>query len=68
MNYINDNNCRYCTYYKCRCADCFALIEKDGKWYCDECENYCENIIECDEFEDCDNEDCDAEYRATLEL
>lgn len=46
------NNCKYCNNYKCRCADCFALTEKNNKWYCDECSEYCEDITQCDEFID----------------
>ena len=47
-----NGHCRYCTIYECRCRDCFALSEMDGKWYCDEYEEYCENITACGEFDD----------------
>ena len=42
--------CRDCTNYKCRCDSCYALIDKNGKWFCDSAGNYCENITTCDEF------------------
>lgn len=44
--------CRYCDAYKCRCECCFALVEENGKWYCDEYEDYCENIKVCGEFKE----------------
>lgn len=49
--------CRYCTNYKCRCEDCFAVTEESGRWYCDEYGDFCENITECDEYEDRPEED-----------
>ena len=50
---INDecsNNCRCCKIYKCRCDSCASLVEEDNKWYCDEYEDFCENITMCNEF------------------
>ena len=38
-------NCGSCKKWKCRCADCCAL--DPGDWYCDEYEDYCENITDC---------------------
>lgn len=32
--------------YKERCADCFALVEVDNQWFCDEAQNFCE-LVEC---------------------
>lgn len=39
----------YCPHYKERCADCAVLIETDGKWYCDELDKPCEEIVHCPE-------------------
>lgn len=35
--------------YQERCADCIALVEKDGRWFCDEAQDFCENVINCPE-------------------
>ena len=35
-----------------RCKDCFALIEKEGKWWCDEGDCLIEDIIKCEEWTD----------------
>lgn len=45
-------DCTECgvTDYKCRCDSCVELITRNGKWYCDEYEDYCESIKECKEF------------------
>lgn len=40
---------KYAEYEK-RCSDCFALVEGDhGEWWCDECNECCENVIDCPE-------------------
>lgn len=40
---------KYAEYEK-RCSDCFALVEGDhGEWWCDECDECCENVIDCPE-------------------
>lgn len=35
--------------YKERCQDCVCLVEQNGEWFCDESQDYCENIDECPE-------------------
>lgn len=30
-----------------RCANCACLVEHNGKYYCDEMQNYCEDIERC---------------------
>ena len=40
-------NCANCRNIECRCADCFALVEVDGKWYCDDAEEFCKEIEYC---------------------
>ena len=43
--------CCECRDVSCRCMDCFALTEVNNRWYCDDYENYCINVIYCDNFE-----------------
>lgn len=43
--------CWNCTNYTCRCDSCPACVEKEHKWFCDEMQNFCENIMECFEFD-----------------
>ena len=33
-----------------RCQDCFALIEKESRWYCDEGDCPIEDVTRCDEW------------------
>jgi len=33
-----------------RCRYCFALIEKDGRWWCDEVDAPCDDIDDCMEW------------------
>ena len=50
--------CFECNNYLCRCADCFALVEKTGDWFCDLKQDYCKNISGCNEYNNttgCDN-------------
>lgn len=44
--------CKYCDNYSCRCNGCFALVSKDGEWFCDLEQEFCSNITECDGYED----------------
>lgn len=39
--------CGICNNIKCRCQDCYALIEKMGKWWCNDAEDWCEDIKCC---------------------
>lgn len=34
-----------------RCKDCFALIDKDGVWWCDEADSRIQDVITCKEWE-----------------
>lgn len=36
-------NCVDCKKWKCRCLYCHSRSEMNGKWYCNEVEDYCEN-------------------------
>lgn len=50
--------CALCSNTECRCGDCFALVEKDGKWYCEEYNKYCVDVKCCylyEESEYCEN-------------
>ena len=44
--------CKYCDNYSCRCNGCFALVSKDGEWFCDLEQEFCSSITECDGYED----------------
>lgn len=45
-------NCGKCSDYKCKCADCFCLVEGEhGEWFCDEHEKPCEEVETCCEWE-----------------
>lgn len=56
-------SCADCMNIKCRCDSCHALIEVDGKWFCDDAQIPCEEIdycwsydgssCECDGLRDC---------------
>ena len=35
--------------YKIRCADCSVLVEKNSKWFCDECGKFCKDVNICPE-------------------
>ena len=37
--------CRHCNNWKCRCEDCICLVDKNLKWFCDNYDDYCENVI-----------------------
>ena len=37
---------------KRRCQDCYALVEKKGKWYCDWKDVPIEKILVCEDWED----------------
>lgn len=50
--------CGDCRNWKCRCDSCYALAEKDGKWYCENAENYCESVTECLEYEVHEDMEC----------
>ena len=39
--------CRHCNNWKCRCEDCICLVDKNLKWFCDNYDDYCENVISC---------------------
>ena len=47
-------HCALCSNIECRCADCFALIEKNNKWYCEEYEIICDNVKCCFPYEEND--------------
>lgn len=49
--------CKNCDDWKCRCGDCMCLIEKNEKWFCDEYQEFCEEIMQCNLF----NEDSSCE-------
>lgn len=38
--------------YKTRCCDCACLTEVDGRWFCDEAQEFCSHVFECPEGED----------------
>lgn len=39
--------CAVCKNIKCRCNDCYALIDNDGAWYCDEADVNCADVVVC---------------------
>ena len=43
-------HCATCDDWKCRCGDCIALIESNGKWVCDFENKECERIKTCMEY------------------
>ena len=55
--------CADCNNIKCRCGDCYALVEKDGKWYCDVANNYCDNVVFCGEYDGMTDKHESCEYK-----
>lgn len=50
--------CATCANTLCRCADCTGLVEKEGKMFCDDYGEYCDDVdccFNCDESDYCDN-------------
>ena len=50
--------------YKERCSDCIALVEEDNRWFCDEAEDFCENVKCCPEGLGCLKEELDLDEAA----
>ena len=46
------NRCKACYLWDCRCMDCIRLIKLYGEWFCDEAQDYCKNIKECNNYSD----------------
>ena len=49
--------CANCQNYKCRCKNCAELIFRDDEWYCNDFDNYCEDIDCCMNWEEIET-DC----------
>lgn len=59
MNNMVVESCSVCKNYICRCSDCFALVERNELWFCDEYQDYCSRIDECLEYLPTESEVCD---------
>lgn len=46
-----NRKCGTCEDWKCRCSDCFALVETDDvEYFCDEWQKPCKDVIDCKEW------------------